>query len=149
MLKEESKLKVDNILEETLIIIKPDAVKKKIIGKILDKFESNGFRIKALRMIHLDEQKAKEFYSIHKEKPFFEDLIKFITSGPVVVAIIEGDDSIKRVRELIGDTNPAKAREGTIRREFGTNVTMNAIHASDSYESFIREAKVIFSDNYC
>lgn len=136
-------------MEETLIIIKPDAVEKRIIGKILDRFESNGFRIKELRMMHLDEQKATEFYSIHKEKPFFKELVRFITSGPVVVAIIEGVDSIKKVRELIGDTNPAKAKEGTIRREFGTNVTMNAIHASDSYESFIREAKVIFSDNYC
>ncbi len=129
---------------ETLIILKPDSVSKNAIGSILAKFEKNGFKIKELKMMRLDKEKAKEFYSIHKDKPFFNDLLEFITSGPIVAAIVEGEDAIERTRELIGDTDPAKAKEGSIRREFGTNVTRNAIHASDSYESFIREARIIF-----
>lgn len=132
------------IIMETLIIIKPDAVRKNAIGKILAILEENGFRIKEMKMMRFSREKAQEFYSIHKDKPFFNDLLEFITSAPIVAAIIEGEDAIKRVRELIGDTNPKKAKEGTIRRKFGTNVTQNAIHASDSYESFIRESKIIF-----
>lgn len=129
---------------ETLIILKPDAVSRNAIGKILTKFESNGFKIKELKMMRLSKEKAQEFYSIHKDKPFFNELLEFITSGPIVAAIIEGENAIERTRDLIGNTNPEKAKKGTIRREFGTNITKNAIHASDSHESFIRETKIIF-----
>ncbi len=129
---------------ETLIILKPDSVSRNAIGKILAKFEDNGFTIKELMMLRLNNEKAQEFYSIHKGKPFFDELIEFITSGPIVAAIIEGENAIEQTRALIGNTDPTKADEGTIRREFGTSITKNAIHASDSYESFIREAKIIF-----
>lgn len=134
---------------ETLIILKPDAVRKNVIGEILARFERNGFKIKKLKMLRLNKKEAEEFYSIHKTKPFFNELVEFITSDNIVAAIVEGEDAIRRVRELIGHTNPLVAKEGTIRRDFGTDITRNAIHASDSYESFIRESKIIFPDTSC
>ena len=133
-------------MEDTLIIIKPDAVKKNVIGNILSRFESNNLKIKELKMMMLSKEKAEEFYFPHKNKPFFNELIKFITSDKIVAAILEGNDAIRQVRELIGSTNPKDAKTNTIRRDFGTNLTQNAIHASDSYESFIREVKIIFPD---
>ncbi len=133
-------------MEDTLIIIKPDAVKNNVIGNILNRFESNGFKIKELKIMMLSKERAEEFYAPHKDKPFFNDLITFITSGNIVAAIIEAQDAIIKARELIGSTNPKEAKKNTIRREFGTNVTKNAIHTSDSHESFIREVKIIFPD---
>ncbi len=134
---------------ETLIVLKPDSVRKNIIGKILDRFESNGFKIKRLKMLKLSREEAEEFYSVHRNKPFFNELVEFISSGSIVAAIIEGENAIERTRELIGSTKPSEARKDTIRGEFGSSITENAIHASDSYESFIREVKVIFPDNSC
>lgn len=131
---------------DTLILLKPDAVRRNLIGRILARFEENGFRFKRLEMLTLDKERASKFYSVHKDKPFFNELVEFITSGPIVAAIVDGDNSIDRVRMLIGSTKPWEAKEGTIRREFGTSITENAIHASDSHESFIREVKVIFPD---
>jgi len=133
-------------MEDTLIIIKPDAVKKNVIGNILSRFESNNLKIKELKMMMLSKDKAEEFYFPHKDKPFFNELITFITSDKIVAAILECNDAIRQVRELIGSTNPKDAKPNTIRRDFGTNFTQNAIHASDSYESFIREVKIIFPD---
>ncbi|GBC74080.1 MULTISPECIES: nucleoside-diphosphate kinase [Candidatus Nitrosocaldus] len=142
--------------DKTLIVIKPDAVRKNVIGSILKRFEDEGFRIRELRMLRLSKEDAEEFYSVHRDKPFFNELVQFITSGSVVAAILEdessrgGDDgdmdAIAKVRKIIGATNPSKAEEGTIRRLYGSSITENAIHASDSIESFEREAKVIFND---
>jgi nucleoside-diphosphate kinase len=131
----------------TLIVIKPDAVKKNAIGAILKRFEDEGFTIKMLKMLQLSRSDAEEFYSVHRSKPFFNELVEFITSGPIVAAVVEGNDdsTIARVRSIIGVTDPRKAEKDTIRYLYGSNITMNAIHASDSAESFQREVKVIFN----
>src|SRR5574341_22425 len=123
--------------EQTLIILKPDSVKKNSIGEILRRFEEKGFVIKKLMMLTMDKNKAEQFYSVHSTKPFFNELVSFITSGPVVAAVIEGSDAVNKVRAIIGATRPNEAVAGTVRRDFGTSVTQNAIHASDSVESFI------------
>lgn len=136
-------------IDQTLIVIKPDAVRKNVIGSILKRFEDEGFKIKELRMFKFSKEQAEEFYSIHKDKPFFNSLVNFITSDKVVAAIIEGNNAIARTRAIIGSTDPSKAEDGTIRKLYGSNIEANAIHASDSHESFIRESKVIFSDNSC
>jgi len=130
--------------DQTLILIKPDAIKKGLIGAILKRFEDSGFRIIKLKMIRLSEEDAKKFYSIHTKKPFFNNLIPFITSSSVVAAIIEGEEVRAITRKIIGPTNPNKAPLGTIRGDFGTSITENAIHASDSYDSFLKEYKVVF-----
>ena len=133
--------------EQTLILIKPDAVKKGLTGEILSRFEDKGFKITKLKMIRLSEEDAKRFYDVHVGKPFFKDLVSFITSGPVIATIIEGENATETVRRMIGPTNPKDAPKGTIRGDFATSVTENAIHASDSHESFLREYKVIFGSN--
>jgi len=130
--------------DKTLILIKPDAVKKRLIGKILSRFEENGFRITKLKMTRLSEGDAKKFYDVHAGKTFFIDLVSFITSGPIVATIIEGENACETVRKMIGPTNPKDAPKGTIRSDFATSITENAIHASDSPASYLREHKVIF-----
>ena len=130
--------------EQTLIILKPDSVKKNSVGEILRRFEEKGFVIKKLMMLTVDKNKAEQFYSVHSTKPFFSELVSFITSGPVVAAVIEGSDAVNKVRAIIGATRPNEAAPATVRRDFGTSVTQNAIHASDSVESFIKESKIIF-----
>ncbi len=130
--------------EQTLIVLKPDSVKKNIVGEILKRFEEKGFVIKKLKMLTMKKSEAEFFYSVHKEKPFFNELVSFITSGPIVAAVLEGSDTLNKVRAIIGATRPTEAAPGTIRRDFGTSVTQNAIHASDSLESFIKESKIIF-----
>ncbi len=130
--------------EETLIVIKPDGVKRGLVGEIISRFERKGFKIKALKMHQFTREEAEEFYSVHREKPFFNELVNFITSGPVVAAILEGRNAIEVVRLMIGSTDSAKAAPGTIRGDFGLELTANIIHASDSRESFERESKVIF-----
>jgi len=130
--------------EQTLIILKPDSVKRNSVGEILRRFEEKGFVIKKLMMLTMDKNKAEQFYSVHSTKPFFNELVSFITSGPVVAAVIEGSDAVNKVRAIIGATRPNEAAPGTVRRDFGTSVTQNAIHASDSVESFIKESKIIF-----
>lgn len=132
--------------ERTLIVIKPDAVKRGLIGRIISRFEDKGFKILALKLVNMNEEMAKEFYSVHKDKPFFNDLVNFITSGSVVAAILEGREAIKVVRKIIGTTRSYEAEPGTIRGDFGLGITDNVIHASDSPESFEREAKVIFKE---
>ncbi|MGC8568632.1 MAG: nucleoside-diphosphate kinase [Nitrososphaeria archaeon] len=129
--------------ERTLIVIKPDAVKRGLVGKILSRFEEKGFIIKELRMLTLSREMAENFYSVHKGKPFFQDLVSFITSGPVVAAILEGRNAIETVRIMIGSTDASKAPPGTIRGDFSLGLTDNAIHASDSRESFERETKAL------
>jgi nucleoside-diphosphate kinase len=134
-------------MQKTLSIIKPDAVKKGVIGKIIDRFESNGLRIAAMKKIQLDDEKAGGFYAEHKERPFFGDLVEFMTSGPVVVMVLEGEDAIAKNRDLMGATNPKEAEKGTIRADFAESIDANAVHGSDSPESATREIKYFFSEN--
>ena len=119
-------------MEKTLSIIKPDAVSKNVLGKILDRFESSGLKIVAIKMLHLDQDMAEGFYAEHKGKPFFDKLINFMTSGPVVVQVLFGENAIKANRELMGNTNPEEAASGTIRSDFAESIDANAVHGSDS-----------------
>ncbi len=123
------------MIQQTLSIIKPDAVAKGVIGKILDRFESNGLRIVAMKKVQLSKQEAGEFYAVHKERPFFNDLVEFMTSGPVVVSVLEGEDAVAKNRELMGATNPKEAKAGTIRADFAQSIDANAVHGSDSLEN--------------
>ena len=131
-------------MDRTLIVIKPDGVRRGLVGRVLTRFEDKGFRILELRMLTFSKKDAEDFYSPHVGKDFFQDLISFITSGPVVAAILEGPTAIDAVRTMIGSTKSAEASAGTIRGDFGLGVTDNIIHASDSLESYIRESKIIF-----
>jgi nucleoside-diphosphate kinase len=131
--------------EQTLIVIKPDGFKRNLTGKILSRLEDKGFEIKDLKLFNFTIQKAEEFYSSHREKPFFNELVSFISSGVVVGCILEGNNAINTVRILIGSTKSFEAAPGTIRGDYGLGITDNIIHASDSYESFIKESRVIFS----
>jgi nucleoside-diphosphate kinase len=130
--------------EETLIVIKPDGFKRNLTGKILSRLEDKGFKIKDLKLFNFTIEKAEDFYSSHKEKPFFNELVSFISSGSVVACILNGNNAINTVRLLIGSTKSFEAAPGTIRGDFGLGITDNIIHASDSSESFIKESRVIF-----
>lgn len=132
-------------MERTLSIIKPDAVKKNAIGKIIDRFESNGLKIAAIKKLQLSEKNAQDFYAIHKERPFFKDLVSFMISGPVVVMVLEGENAVKKNRELMGDTDPKKAVKGTIRADFAESIDANAVHGSDSLENAKNEIAFFFS----
>ncbi len=132
-------------MERTLSILKPDAVKNGVIGKIVDRFESNGLRVAAMKKIRLSKCDAKEFYAIHKERPFFNDLVEFMTSGPVVVMVLEGKDAVAKNRELMGATNPKEAKKGTIRADFAENIDANAVHGSDSLENAKTEIEFFFA----
>jgi nucleoside-diphosphate kinase len=134
-------------VERTLSIIKPDAVAKDIIGKIYSRFESNGLKIVAAKMLQLDDELAGGFYAEHKERPFYPALIEFMTSGPVVVQVLEGEDAIAKNRELMGATNPKEAAEGTIRADFASSIDANAVHGSDSPASAEREVAYFFKDS--
>lgn len=133
-------------IERTLSIIKPDAVAKNVIGEIYSRLEKGGLQIIAARMLHLTRQQAEEFYEIHKERPFYGELVAFMTSGPVVVQVLEGENAIARNRELMGDTNPAKAAPGTIRADFATTIDENAVHGSDGPETAKREIEFFFKN---
>ena len=131
--------------ECTLIVIKPDGIQRHLIGKIISRFEDKGFRVINLRFFIFSRAQASEFYSVHKAKPFFEELVSFITSGPVIACLIEGNNAITAVRLMAGATKSFEAAPGTIRGDFGLGLTENLIHASDSPESFIKESGVIFN----
>ena len=133
-------------VERTLSIIKPDAVAKNVIGKIYSRFESNGLKIVASKMQHLSQEKAEGFYAEHKERPFFADLVAFMTSGPVVVQALEGENAIAVHRDLMGATNPKEAAEGTIRADFAESIDANAVHGSDAPESAAREISYFFAE---
>ena len=122
-------------LERTLSIIKPDAVRKNVIGRILARFEDAGLRVVAARMMHLSRAEAEGFYAVHRERPFFRDLVDFMTSGPVLVQVLEGPEAIARNRELMGATDPRKAAKGTIRADFADSIDANAVHGSDAPET--------------
>lgn len=130
--------------DRTLTIIKPDGVEANHIGDILGRFEKDGFHIAAVKMTRLSKEKAKEFYAEHKERPFYNDLVNFMSSGPIVVAVLEAPNAVLKGRELIGSTNPQKAGKGTIRAEFGKSTEQNAVHGSDSLESAKREISFFF-----
>ena len=133
-------------MERTLSIIKPDAVAKGVIGKILDRFESNGLRIAATKKIQLSRKDAETFYAIHSERPFFNDLVDFMISGPVVVTVLEGENAMAKNRELMGATNPKEAEPGTIRADFAENIDANAVHGSDSVENAAVEIAFFFAE---
>ena len=121
--------------ERTLSIVKPDAVRSGNLGAVLDMIERSGLRIVAMKMLQLDQAKAEGFYAVHRERPFFKDLVKFMTSGPVVVSVLEGDDAVARYRKLMGATDPAKAEAGTLRKQFASNIEQNAVHGSDASDT--------------
>ncbi|ENV9534084.1 nucleoside-diphosphate kinase [Campylobacter jejuni] len=134
-------------MEKTLSIIKPDAVKKGVIGKILDRFESNGLRIAAMKKTQLSKEQAENFYAVHKERPFFKDLVEFMISGPVVVSVLEGEGAVLKNRDLMGATNPKEAKAGTIRADFAESIDANAVHGSDSLENAKIEIDFFFKPN--
>lgn len=132
-------------MEQTLSIIKPDAVAKNVIGKIIDRFESNGLRIAAMKKIRLTKEDAAKFYEVHKERPFFNDLCEYMSSGPVVVMVLEGENAVKKNRDLMGATNPKEAAPGTIRADFAESIEANAVHGSDSLENAKKEIAFFFA----
>jgi nucleoside-diphosphate kinase len=131
-------------VERTLSIIKPDAVAKGVIGQIYSRFESNGLKIIAARMLHLSQAEAEGFYAVHRSRPFFNDLVKFMISGPVMVQALEGEDAIKKNRDLMGATDPKKAEKGTIRSDFADSIDANAVHGSDAPEAAAIEIAYFF-----
>jgi nucleoside-diphosphate kinase len=136
-------------IERTFSIIKPDAVAKNVIGQIYSRFEAAGLRIVAARMLHLTRDQAGEFYAVHKERPFYNDLVDFMTSGPVVVQVLEGENAIAKNREVMGATNPKDAAAGTIRADFAQTVDENAVHGSDAPETAAVEIAFFFPDGVC
>ena len=134
-------------VERTLSIIKPDAVGKNVIGKILQRFEENNLRIVASKMIHLTQEKAVGFYDIHRDKPFFPNLVEFMTSGPVIVQVLEGENAVNKNREIMGATNPADAAIGTIRKDFAKSIDENAAHGSDAPETAKVEIAYFFNED--
>jgi nucleoside-diphosphate kinase len=131
-------------IERTFSIIKPDAVKKNVIGGIIAKLEAGGLRVVASRMTRLTETQARAFYAVHKDRPFYGDLVKFMTEGPVVVQVLEGESAVTRNREIMGATNPEKADANTIRKDFGTNIERNAVHGSDAQDTARAEIAFFF-----
>ena len=132
-------------IERTLSIIKPDAVAKNAIGAIIARFEAAGLRVIAARMLHLSREQAQGFYAVHRERPFFPELVEFMTSGPVVVQVLEGDNAVEKNRQVMGATNPADAEPGTIRADFADEITENAVHGSDSPENAATEIAFFFA----
>ncbi len=132
-------------MERTLSIIKPDAVKKNVIGEIISRFEKNGLRIAAMKKIRMTKEEAKGFYIVHKDRPFYDSLTDFMSEGPIVVMVLEGENAIAKNREIMGATNPANAAPGTIRKDFAENVERNAVHGSDSPETAVFEIGYFFS----
>ncbi len=134
-------------VEQTLSIIKPDGVQKNLIGEIYSRFEKAGLQIVAARMLHLSQQQAEGFYAVHRERPFFNDLVIYMTSGPVVVQALQGDDAINKNREIMGATDPSKADKGTIRADFAESIEENIVHGSDAPETATQEIEFFFGDD--
>ena len=134
-------------IERTISIVKPDAVGKNVIGKIYSRFEENGLRIVAAKMKHLSVREAQEFYAVHKERPFYDSLVAFMTSGPVMIQVLEGENAVAKNRELMGATNAAEAAPGTIRADFAESLSVNAVHGSDSLENAAIEIAYFFSQS--
>ena len=137
-------------IERTFSIIKPDAVAKNVIGEIVSRFEQNGLRVVASKMMQLSQAQAEGFYAVHKERPFFNDLVKFMISGPIVAQVLEGENAVLKNRELMGATNPKEAAAGTIRADFAVSIDENAVHGSDAPETAAQEIAYFFSaDELC
>ena len=134
-------------VEQTLSIIKPDGVQKNLIGEIYGRFEKAGLRIVAARMVRLSKERAEDFYAVHKERPFYNDLVRYMTSGPVMVQALEGENAINRNREIMGATNPAEAEKGTIRADFAESIEENIVHGSDGAETAAQEIAFFFGDD--
>ena len=134
-------------IQRTLSIIKPDATSKNIIGKIIDRFEENGLKVVAGKLIHMDQARAAGFYAEHEGRPFFQNLVEYMTSAPVFVQVLEGDNAVLKNRELMGATNPSEADPGTIRADFAETIDANAVHGSDSSDSAAREISYFFDDS--
>jgi nucleoside-diphosphate kinase len=134
-------------LERTFSIVKPDAVKRNLIGKVLAHIEDAGLKIIGTRMLHLSEGQAKEFYAVHKDRPFYNDLVRYMTSGPVVVNCLEGENAVAKYREIMGATNPAQAAPNTIRKLYAESIEANAVHGSDSAENAKNEIAFFFKDS--
>ena len=131
-------------MQQTISILKPDAVQKGVVGEILTRFERAGLKVVAMKMQQLSEEQAQEFYAMHKERPFYGELVSFMTSGPVVISILEGEDAVKRHRDLMGATNPKEALAGTLRADYAQSIDANAVHGSDSLESAKHEISLLF-----
>jgi len=134
-------------MQRTFSIIKPDAVAKNVIGEIYTRFERAGLKIVAARMMHLSREQAEGFYAVHRERPFFKDLVEFMMSGPVMVQVLEGEDAIARNRQLMGATDPRQAAPGTIRADFASSIDANAVHGSDAEETAVEEIAFFFGDD--
>lgn len=133
-------------MERSLVLIKPDAMKRNIAGAIINRFEQRGLKIVALKMLHMDEALAKRHYAVHQGKPFFDGLVKYITSSPIIAIVFEGNNAIELIRKTMGGTDPAKAEKGTIRADFGMDIQNNAVHGSDSPENAAKEIKIFFTE---
>ena len=133
--------------ERTLSIVKPDGVRKKLIGEVVRRFESNGIKVVAMKMLHMSREQAEGFYAVHKDKPFFNSVVEFMTSGPSVVMVLEGEDVIQKNRALMGATNPADAEPGTIRADFASDIQCNIVHGSDASETAQFEIGYFFKDD--
>lgn len=134
-------------IERTFSIIKPDAVAKNVIGEIYSRFEKNGLQVIAAKMLHMTREQAEGFYAVHKERPFFKDLVDFMITGPVMIQVLEGENAIAKNRELMGATNPKEAAPGTIRADFADSIDANAVHGSDAPETAQQEIAFFFSEN--
>jgi len=134
-------------IEQTLSIIKPDAAAKNVIGQIISRFESNALKVVAAKMLHLTEQKAQAFYDVHKERPFFNDLVNFMKSGPVLVMVLQGENAIVKNRQIMGATDPKQAEAGTIRADFASSIDHNAVHGSDAPETAQQEIAFFFNQD--
>lgn len=133
--------------EKTLSIIKPDGTERNLIGKVIDRFETNGLKIAAAKLLHLSEKQAQEFYAVHKERPFFADLVTYMISGPVMVMVLAGENAMSKNRVIMGATNPEHADEGTIRKDFALSIEANVVHGSDSLENAATEIAFFFNEN--
>ncbi len=133
-------------MERTLVMIKPDGVERNLVGKVISIFEENGLKVVALKKVRLSKKQAEAFYIVHKERPFYDSLTTYMSSGPIVAMVLEGENAIKKVREIMGATDPAEAKEGTIRKLFGIDKEKNTVHGSDSPESAAKEIPFFFSD---
>lgn len=134
-------------MERSLVLIKPDAMRRGLAGTIISRLESHGLKLVAIRMLHLDKELAERHYAVHREKPFFEGLVKYITSAPIVASVFKGEHAIETIREIMGPTDPAKANAGTIRGDFGVDIEQNSIHGSDSPETAAQEIRLFFRED--
>lgn len=133
-------------MEKSLVLIKPDAMKRGLAGTIIGRLQDEGLELQALKMLHMDRALAERHYSIHRDKPFFNDLVEFITSTPIVAAVFAGEDAVARIRKVMGATDPSKAEKGTVRADFGLNIQENSTHASDSPDNALKEIDLFFTE---